>query len=308
MGLLRVISAQVDQMRVMRGLTAACRGAIIGAILALSIVPLQAGVGASRQQAQAQGNHATAPCCVQPSQVQPYTAEFKITRVQTLADGTTITHETKRVKVSDSQGRTLVSTTESPFGSEQPALTYVTVRDPVEGTQTNWDSRSRRATIVKLPPLDQRHGCWHSDLGRLTIDYGPAPTRAKVQPGGGVGTGSLAHGTPAWRPVLPRFTREDLGTTTIMGVEVRGNRLTQTTPAGAIGNDRPLVTTTDTWVAPNLGIALREVQDNPQMGKTTTEVQSLDLSQPVMATFQPPEGYAVVTDEMRQVPCQNGPR
>ena len=86
MGLLRVISAQVDQMRVMRGLTAACRGAIIGAILALSIVPLQAGVGASRQQAQAQGNHATAPCCVQPSQVQPYTAEFKITRVQTLAN------------------------------------------------------------------------------------------------------------------------------------------------------------------------------------------------------------------------------
>lgn len=291
MGLLRVNSAMVDHRRVMQ-----LRGSqILAAMVVLgSALPVCT---------QTSGNRATAPCNV----LQPYTAEFKMTRVQTLADGTTITNEVKRVKARDSQGRTMITTTESPFGSGQPALTYVTVNDPAEGTQTNWDSRSRRATITKLPPADQRHGCWRSDSGHFNMNYGDAPSRAKAQPGGGSGTGSVAGGVLVWRPVRPKFTREDLGTTTIMGVEVRGTRFTTTTPAGAIGNDRPLVSTTETWVAPSLGIPLRQVQINPQSGKMTTELQNLDLSEPVKATFQPPEGYDVVTEELHQVPCQSVP-
>lgn len=45
----------------------------------------------------------------QPVQLQPYTAEFKITRVQTLADGTTIPHESEETRVRDSQFRTLTT-------------------------------------------------------------------------------------------------------------------------------------------------------------------------------------------------------
>jgi hypothetical protein len=46
------------------------------------------------------------------------------------------------------------------------------------------------------------------------------------------------------------------------------------------------------------------VNDSPQGGKTTTEVVRLDLSEPPLSTFQPPEGYEVVIEELHQVTCQ----
>jgi hypothetical protein len=76
-------------------------------------------------------------------------------------------------------------------------------------------------------------------------------------------------------------------------------------PVGQIGNDRELVTTNEIWTAANLGIPVREVNDSPQGGKTTTEVVSLDLSEPALPTFQPPEGYEVVIEELHKVTCQD---
>jgi hypothetical protein len=97
---------------------------------------------------------------------------------------------------------------------------------------------------------------------------------------------------------------EDLGTATIQGVEARGQRWTTITPVGQIGNDRELVSTNEVWAAVNLGIPMREVNDSPQGGKTTTEVVRLDLSEPPLSTFQPPEGYEVVIEELHKVTCQ----
>ena len=99
-------------------------------------------------------------------------------------------------------------------------------------------------------------------------------------------------------------TREDLGTDTILGVTVVGLRFTRTTPAGRIGNDVPLVRTTETWTAPNLGLVLRQIVDDPQNGKTTREVLSLDLNEPDPAIFAPPEGYEMIEEEMHPVPCR----
>jgi hypothetical protein len=41
------------------------------------------------------------------------------------------------------------------------------------------------------------------------------------------------------------------------------------------------------------------------MGTETSEVIGLDLSEPPLSTFQPPEGYDIQVDEMREVPCPN---
>jgi len=98
--------------------------------------------------------------------------------------------------------------------------------------------------------------------------------------------------------------REELGTDTIMGVEVRGYRTTVTTPVGRIGNDQPLVSTTETWTAASLGITVRQISEDPRMGKTTREMVNLDLSEPEPSVFQPPAGYEVLNEEMHEVPCQ----
>jgi hypothetical protein len=246
----------------------------------------------------------TAPGCPaepgaqQSQRLQAYTAESKTTSVQTLANRTTITRESTEVRAVDSQQRTLNTRTESPFPADQPAFTWANVNDPVENTQITWDSRTKQAKVIKLPPEAERHGCWQSDSGQMTMSFGPEPgemPRQRIQP--------VAAVTPRTNIQQPKV--EDLGTTTIEGVEAHGHRWTMVIPVGQIGNDRELVTTNEIWTAANLGIPVREVNDSPQGGKTTTEVVRLDLSEPALSTFQPPEGYEVVIEELHKVTCQD---
>jgi hypothetical protein len=185
---------------------------------------------------------------------------------------------------------------------EQAPVTSVHVEDRVAGTRIDWNSQQKKAKIVKLPPQDERHGCWASEAGRLRITYPPRRT-------GGVGTPSLAlEGASSADPVSSASLREekpvfeDLGTTTILGIEAHGQRSTITTPAGAIGNDQPLVTTTENWSARGFPFPLRHVRDDPRQGKEYRELVKLDQGEPDPALFQPPEGYEIVTDEM--VPCK----
>jgi hypothetical protein len=72
---------------------------------------------------------------------------------------------------------------------------------------------------------------------------------------------------------------------------------------GAIGNDQPLVRTTETWRAISLGIIVHEVTDNPQTGKRTKEMTKFSNREPYAGSFQPPEGYEIVTQEMHEIAC-----
>jgi hypothetical protein len=220
--------------------------------------------------------------------LQAYTAEFKDTRVQTLANGTTITREISTTQAKDSQGRFFTATTQQRDG--QASITRSHVDDPVAGTSTDWDSQGKKATVVKLPPDVQRRGCWTSPAGHQTIDYGP---RSQDLPPPLVPASPSQHEKPVY---------EDLGTTTILGIQAQGRRSTITTPAGAVGNDQPLVITTENWMAKGYPFSLRHLRDDPRQGKEDRELVKLDQGEPDPALFQPPEGYEVVTDEM--VPCK----
>ncbi|HTW60228.1 MAG TPA: hypothetical protein VMD55_00390, partial [Terracidiphilus sp.] len=202
----------------------------------------------------------------------PYTVEFRITRVQTLADGGTITRETKEVVARDSQGRTLRATTQISASDGQPGITFTFVHDPVENTEINWDSRTRQAHITKMPPQDELQGCWATSSGGTMTRNGGRSAAVLSGGGGGVtGSSSLPVQLPdsppsppasAPRPAPIRPQREDLGDDTILGVEVHGTRITHTVPVGRIGNDVPLVTTSEIWSAPSLGLTLREISDS----------------------------------------------
>lgn len=270
------------------------RGLAIGAALISFVLPAasQTAGGATAQ---------TALCPVNPGALavrQPasYTAEFKITHVQTLANGATITRESTRIQARDLEGRTMNSDTSTqPFGNGE-TMTMVFIQDHKGGTQTNWNSRTRKATIIVFPPKEQQHGCWTSEAGRMTMQY--------------AGSAPLAGGTSATLPVhapsvvaRPKPVIENLGTMTIAGVEAHGQRFTNTISAGQIGNDQPLISTQETWQAPSLGLIVRTVRDDPQSGKETMEPVSITLGEPDPSVFQPPEGYEVVTETM--VPCKD---
>jgi hypothetical protein len=217
----------------------------------------------------------------QPVKLGPYTAEFKTTSVQTLANGTTITRTSTETRALDSEGRRMTSRS-NLIGGNQSVASFVHIEDPVENTQINWSGTIKQARVTKLPPQDQRHGCWASDSGSLQMNYGPItprPTTARAS------SGEAA----ALMAAKPSVAREDLGVRTI--------------PAGQIGNDQPMVTTTESWHSASLGFEVRQVSESPQSGKSTMELVSIDQSEPPITTFQPPEGYEVTTEELHQVQC-----
>jgi hypothetical protein len=155
---------------------------------------------------------------------------------------------------------------------------------------------------MKMPPVEERHGCWRSESGRYTFNYPPERPRDAVKPSPASGNGS-SPGAISSSPIDQRKTvAEDLGTMTILGIEAHGQRTTTTTPAGAIGNDQPLVRTSEEWNAPGLHFALRRVVDDPQQGKEDSEPMNLIRGEPDPALFQPPEGYEVMTDPT--APCK----
>ena len=262
-------------------------------------------------------------------------AEFKLTHVQTLADGTTITRETKEIEALDSQGRRMNSNSMFlPGNTANPDMMRTTVHDPVENTQATWDSRSKTARVIKFPPEDQHNGCWSTDSGNYRANYGQGRLPGLPVAGGGGGSASFGVATmgsavssstvvssgtvasssstitvplPATMPrTAPnRPVQEDLGTDVIQGVEVHGYRTTRTIPTGQIGNDKAIVTTNESWNAPSLGgLPLRTVNDSPQSGRQTREVVSLNIGDPDPSVFQPPEGYKVTVEELHPVPCE----
>jgi hypothetical protein len=244
-----------------------------------------------------------APCAHQPIPHRSYTAELKTTRVQVLADGTTITTEGSEIRASDSQNRELFSSTRTiPRGDQQTSVTNAHADDPVEGTQTTWNSQSKVAHVIKLPSQDQRHGCWVSQSGQLHMSYGTG-NASLLNRGKGEGTGSISNAASIPHPTHLTPKAEDLGTTTIQGIEADGHRFTTVIPAGQIGNDRQLVRVSESWMAPGFNFALRSTYEDPQSGKSTTEVVNLDLSEPPLSTFQPPDDYKVELEELHEVAC-----
>lgn len=213
-----------------------------------------------------------------PQQQTPFTAEFKIVTVRTLANGTTITQESTELQAADSQGRHLAATTVAGISGEQQ--TRSSVYDPVAATSTDWGTESRKAFVLPHTPSTAPRDCVPGIPKRVPPE---ARRRTSMQ--------------------------EDLGNETIQGIEVHGVKTTVTVPAGAVGNNEPLVSTHEAWQAVNIKpspLIVRQVDDDPVAGHSTREMTSVMLSEPDASIFQPPQGYEIVTRDAPLAPCPGG--
>ena len=245
-----------------------------------------------------------------PAARPPYTVEFKVTDARTLPDGSTVATESKEVVARDRDGRSMQSTTAAPVGNH-PAISTGRISNPATGDEITWSSATGVATDVKRPVGEARRGCWATADGKFRTSFGEVGGRSPV-PAAGAKDGlprprPVANGQDAGNsgvePGLGVPAREDLGANTILGVEVRGTRTTLTTPAGADGSGQPQVRTSEVWMAPSLGLALRAISIDPQMGRIDRQAVSVNLNAPEPALFRPPAGYKVETEVMQQVEC-----
>jgi hypothetical protein len=232
---------------------------------------------------------------------QPYTAEFKIMQVQTLADGTTITSEGTEIRARDSAGTTMQSNTNQSWELGRMLGTSGGVHDTDGTILANWYSVTKQGHIFKMPPREQRHGCWQSTSVRMEWNQTPRatpPPQIVFNP-----VTRAAEQVPA--PVQrSRPNIHELASISIQGVEAHGQRITRTIAVGEVGNDQTIVTVEEDWMAPSLGLELRQSSEDPRTGKRTRELVNLTLEEPDPSLFQPPADYNVTTEEMHQVACK----
>jgi hypothetical protein len=263
----------------------------------LSLAPLVFAVHAQVGVAISGGPGRTSPL----HQFQPYTAEFKITQVQTLADGTTITSEGTEIRARDSAGITMQSNTNQDWHLGRMVGSAGAVHDTDGTILANWYSVTNAGHVFKMPPKEQRHGCWTS--ANLRMEWNDTP-RTTPPP-----TYVFNPQTRAVEQVQAPVQRsrpriDELPNISIQGVEARGQRITRTIAAGEVGNDQTFVTVEENWMAPSLGLELRQSTEDPRTGKRTRELVNLTLEEPDPSLFQPPADYNVTTEELHQVACK----
>ena len=243
-------------------------------------------------------------CKAEPSQHEPYTVEFRLIEAKPQADGTLITYRNSEVEALDSHGRTLLSDTSPSVSGKNPSWVTGGACDPVNNTQTIWNSAVHRAVVLNMPKPDERKGCWQSSAGDFSIRF---ENLIRQDKDGQRSTGKDAEAPGSPSPAIdpPRAISEDLGTAMFQGVEAHGYR--STWPPVADDKTVPPYLTEEHWVATSLGIWISQEVVYPQkIGwtmKWSKELASLDLTNPAPSTFQPPEGYDIVTEDMHQVAC-----
>jgi hypothetical protein len=186
----------------------------------------------------------------------PYSGTETVSSQQSLAGGNQISRTQTSTVARDSQGRVSTSETITPPASSGKApFTVQTIFDPVAGYRYVLDSSTM---IAMQEPL-------------------PKPRT----------------GTPPARPARPNETTTSLGTQTINGVTATGTQITETIPAGAIGNAQPIQVVRVTWISTALQVPVQIKNSDPRFGTNSMELTNIVQGEPSAALFVVPAGYTV---------------
>lgn len=211
---------------------------------------------------------------VKPVTGAPFSAQATTQITQTLADGNQINRTETAQLARDSSGRTRRDATVShigPWSSASAPREIVNITDPVAGVNYMIDVTNKKA--MQLP--------FHAREGGIGGD-GPSVARMRVR-------GEAEGGSSSTR------STESLGTQVMGGVTVQGTRTTETIPAGAIGNQDPIVIVSERWVSPQLQVTIYSKRTDPRFGTTIYQLTSINQSEPAASLFQVPSGYTVTT-------------
>jgi len=190
----------------------------------------------------------------------PYSATETLTRQQTLSTGNQLSKTQTASVARDSQGRISTSETITPSAAlGKPAYTIETIFDPVAGYRYELDSSTMVARQMPLPKPPS----------------GTPP----------------AH-TP---PANPNVSTTSLGMSSVNGVAATGTQITETIPAGAIGNAQPITVTRVTWVSNDLKVPVEIKTSDPRFGSSDLELTNIVTTDPNPSLFTVPSTYTIKT-------------
>lgn len=209
----------------------------------------------------------------------PFSGEFVTETVQQLADGNRITSKRTEVYARDGEGRTR---------REMGPVTFI--HDPVGKVDLILDNHKKSVRKVALPDLPP--GAAGKDVMFFNSAAPPPPA--------GAGPRVIQFSRTAVPDgQAPKFETktEPLGKRMIEGTEAEGTRTTVTIPAGAVGNQLPLVTVSERWMSTELKTVVLSTRKDPQTGETTYRLTNLRKGEPSRILFEAPADYAAASEE-----------
>jgi hypothetical protein len=252
----------------------------------------------------------------------PYSARAITQSTQTLADGNRITNRNETRIYRDSQGRTRREQTIGGVGPWQTSgepVTMITINDPVTGKSYALDPVARTAREMRPFQFQLAHAeagltvGTRVDVDKMIVTRGPAPapvpvpgesmTVIRTQADGGnedvrVFTRGVAIGVAPFAGTVGAYEpAEDLGEQVLEGLLVKGERLTDTIPAGAMGNERPIEIVTERWYSQDIEALVRHRFFDPRSGETTYELVNVARGDPSPDLFEVPQGYEITVAE-----------
>lgn len=251
----------------------------------------------------------------------PYTAKAITTTTQTLADGNKITHTNEVQLARDSEGRTRREQNLANIGPWQTNTTgsIISINDPVThvryelhregnnttGSKTQSVERTRvlqdkmdlaKAKAMADADVHEGHG-FGSGVG-VGVENEAGRNIVLVSPGGDA---NIAYAkTTLDREQAKNVKTEDLGTQTVEGVSAQGTRRTVTIPAGQVGNEQPILITTETWYSPELQLTVMSKRNDPRVGETEFRMTNIQRVEPDASLFQPPPGVEIMSPRTRE--------
>jgi hypothetical protein len=236
----------------------------------------------------------------------PYSAEVVTERVQVLPDGNRIVQKNTGRVYRDSQGR---MRREDDVESGQPVSIMIT--DPVAGASFSLDPATRtawktpagvtRVMVAKIkegsaadPAEIERRRQVEAEIAHAREAELQHATTAPHVSGGVVG--------PVHKAAVADIKTEKLPARQLDGLTVEGTRTTHTIPAGAIGNEQPIVTVTEQWRSPELQVLVMTKTSDPRTGEATYRLQNIVRGEQSRSWFEVPGDYTIKETGIRRKP------
>jgi hypothetical protein len=211
----------------------------------------------------------------------PYSATEVVQSQETLVDGNVIQRKHQSNVYRDSSGRVRIEETVTPDASTGKApYTRISILDYVAGKRYELNSSTMTAheSPLHAPPARPANAA--------TGTNPPLGRRGGGGGGAGTATGAVER---------PNVVRTTLAPQSVNGVLASGTQHSETIPAGAIGNSRPIQTSRTMWVSTDLKIPVQIKSSDPRFGTTQMDLTNIIQAEPSASMFVIPPGYTVTS-------------
>jgi hypothetical protein len=233
----------------------------------------------------------------------PFCATVATEHTQTFADGNRIhTVSDNSNLCRDSLGRTRREASLNLLGAApQPSPPkLVTISDPVSGFRYMLDSDNKIAHRFAInSPGAKGAGPDVAAAGAMGAKGEHVMIYQRVGPAGP----NMVQGDNVFFKRAgqvgnePAPTTENLGDQTIDGIHATGTRMTTTIPAGTMGNEQPILITSERWYSPELKANVMTKHNDPWAGELKTQLTNVSTSEPDSSLFVVPSDYKVVDEK-----------